>query len=76
MSQIAIILIGLMWFGPTTAPTAPLKDRERAAALNEQGWKLWQAQKVAEAEAKFAESVALDPANAERLWELSLTLIQ
>ena len=63
MSHVALILTGLLLFQPTTAPAA-LEDREKAAKLNEQGWKLWQSQKMAEAEEKFAEAVTLDPANA------------
>jgi len=62
MSHVALILAGLMFFQPTTAPS--LADREKSGELNQQGWKLWQSQKVAEAEEKFAQAVALDPTNA------------
>ncbi len=39
-------------------------DVERSAALNTEGWQLWQQRKLPDAEAKFAEAVKLDPANA------------
>jgi Flp pilus assembly protein TadD len=64
MSQFAVMFIGLMLMQPTTAPAAAPEDRAQAASLNEEGWKLWNQQQLAEAEEKFAECVALDPSNA------------
>jgi tetratricopeptide (TPR) repeat protein len=64
MSYVALILTGLMWFQPATAPAASAEDREQAAALSKQAWEIWNKQQFAEAEAKFAEAVALDPGNA------------
>lgn len=61
MTQIATILTGLLLMQPASAPAA---DREKSAKLNEQGWKLFQSHKLAEAEDKFNKAIALDPANA------------
>jgi tetratricopeptide (TPR) repeat protein len=39
-------------------------DAQKAQALSQEGWQLWQQRKLPEAEAKFAEAVKLDPQNA------------
>ena len=61
MSHFALILTWIMLFQPTTAPA---EDRDKAAKLSELGWQLFQTHKMAEAEEKFTEAIALDPGNA------------
>lgn len=39
-------------------------DADKAAALTQEGWQLWQQRKLPDAEAKFAEAVKLDAKNA------------
>jgi len=46
---------------PTPAPTAPPSNAERADALFQEGKRLFEAGKIAEACGRFAESDALDP---------------
>lgn len=56
------IFVGLVssWFA-VAAVTA--EDTQHASQLMREGWQLWQQQNLADAEAKFAESVKLNPKN-------------
>jgi tetratricopeptide (TPR) repeat protein len=64
MSNPLIVMLVLALAGPATAPaTVPPADKERSAALNTEGWKLFQSQEHAAAEEKFAAAVEIDPSN-------------
>ena len=60
MHSIILAWVALLLAGPSTVPVEnQIKGRE----LNEAGWKLWQQQKLAEAEVKFDQAVKLDRSN-------------
>jgi tetratricopeptide (TPR) repeat protein len=59
---IAAMFTGLVLTGPNTGNSKKTQlDPERAAALCQRGWQLWQKRQLADAESKFEEAVKLDP---------------
>lgn len=73
MATVAVLLLSVMILSsgilssPAEAETRTddkVSQTARAADLSGAGWKLWQSQKPAEAEAKFSKSVKLDPKSA------------
>ena len=62
MTTLAVIALSALLAGPPGQGTKASNDPlDQAAALNQQGWALWQKGELSEAEAKFAEAVKLDP---------------